>query len=81
MNAAPSSAIEGKPGVAGLGERLQCVRLMRGMTQAALAKKTGLMKEAVSHFECGQRLPSANNLRKLSLALNTSADYLLDSNT
>lgn len=73
-------AIAGKSGIEGLGERLKCIREMRHMTQLDLAKKTGLMPAAISHFECGQRLPCAKNLRSLSIALNTSADYLLDSN-
>jgi DNA-binding XRE family transcriptional regulator len=47
------------------------------MTQAELAKATGLQPAAISHFECGQRQPSLANLRKLCLALKTSADFLL----
>ena len=47
------------------------------MTQAELAKATGLQSAAISHFECGQRQPSITNLRKLCLALKVSADFLL----
>lgn len=47
------------------------------MTQAELAKATGLQPAAISHFERGQRQPSLANLRKLCLALKTSADFLL----
>lgn len=80
MKKAPAKAIKGKPGVEGLAARLACVREMRGMTQMDLASKTGLKDTAISHFECGRRLPNAENLRTLCIALNTSADYLLDSN-
>ena len=44
-----------------------------------LAEKLELPPAEVSHWETGQRLPGAANLRKLSVALNVSADYLLDS--
>jgi transcriptional regulator with XRE-family HTH domain len=73
-------AAKGKPGVGGVGERLKSARELRHMTQADLATKTGLKECAISHFECGRRLPCVRNLRALSIALNTSADYLLDSN-
>lgn len=74
----PEGAIKGTPGVEGLGERLKCVREMRRLTQADLAVKLEVPPAEVSHFETGQRLPGAKNLRKLCIALNVSADYLLD---
>lgn len=79
MSEYPNGAIKGKPGIKGFGERLKCVREIRRMTQADLEKKIGLPPSNVSHFETGERLPGADNLRKLCLALNVSADYLLDS--
>jgi transcriptional regulator with XRE-family HTH domain len=57
--------------------RLRLARESRGLSQADLAKKTGLQPAAISHFETGQRSPSFDNLRKLSDALNVSVDYLL----
>lgn len=75
----PSVAIKGAPGIKGFGERLACVRQMRCLTQLELSIKTKLHVAAVSHFETGQRRPSAANLRTLCMALNVSADYLLDS--
>lgn len=58
-------------------DRLRKTREARGLTQADLAKKTGLQAAAISHFETAQRAPSFDNLRKLSDALNVSVDYLL----
>ena len=58
-------------------DRLRKARESRGLTQADLAKKTGLQAAAISHFETGQRAPSFDNLRKLSDALTVSIDYLL----
>jgi transcriptional regulator with XRE-family HTH domain len=57
--------------------RLKKTRDARGLSQADLAKKTGLQPAAVSHFETGQRSPSFDNLRKLADALEVSVDYLL----
>lgn len=71
-------AIKGRAGTKGFGERLKCVREMRRMTQAELAARLKIPPAGVSHFETGQRLPGAENIRKLCIALNVSADYLLD---
>lgn len=57
--------------------RLRKARESRALTQADLAKKTGLQAAAISHFETGQRAPSFHNLRILSDHLNVSVDYLL----
>lgn len=72
-------AIAGKPGIAGFGERLACIRKIRQLTQVQLSRKTKLPPTALSHFECSGRRPSCENLRRLCMALNCSADYLLDS--
>lgn len=58
-------------------QNLRKTRESRGLTQADLAKKSGLQAAAISHFETGQRAPSFDNLRKLSDTLNVSVDYLL----
>ena len=79
MTTYPNGAIKGHPGIAGLKERVKCVREMRRMTQKDLAEKLEIPPAEVSHWETGQRLPGAANLRKLSIALNVSCDYLLDS--
>ena len=58
-------------------DRLKKIRKSKGLSQSGLAKKTGLMPAAVSHFETGQRRPSLDNLMKLVDALSVSSDYLL----
>jgi ribosome-binding protein aMBF1 (putative translation factor) len=60
-----------------IGERLATARAWRPMTQAKLAAECGLQPSAVAHFEAGRREPSSKNLRKLALALDVSADWLL----
>ena len=58
-------------------ERLKQIRDSKGLSQSGLAKKTGLMPAAISHFETGERRPSLDNLIKLVDALAVSSDYLL----
>jgi transcriptional regulator with XRE-family HTH domain len=58
-------------------KRLREVREKRQLTQADLAKKARLQPTAISHFERGIRTPSYNNFRRLTDALNVSADYLM----
>ena len=60
-----------------LGHRLADARKMLDMTQADIATRTGLKVSAVSHFECGRRKPSVDNLVRLSKVLRVSTDWLL----
>ena len=77
----PTQAIKGAPGLAGLGERLKCVRLMRGLTKKQLVKQAEHgYASLVVLWENGRCYPSLSELRSLCKALNVSADYLLDTN-
>lgn len=49
-------------------------------TQSDLAQATGLQPAAVSHFECGHRLPSLPNAVRLADALRVSLDWLTGRN-
>ena len=53
------------------------MRNRRNLSQTELAKRTGLQPSAISHFECGQRVPSVQNAIKLAQALRCSLDALL----
>jgi transcriptional regulator with XRE-family HTH domain len=57
--------------------RLQAQREQRGLSQEALAKRSGMQPTAISHFETGARKPSFDNLRRLADALETTVDYLM----
>lgn len=57
-------------------KRLTEVREYRGLSQAELAEKAGMVPSAVSHFETGRRDPSLGSLRKLARALSVSLDDL-----
>lgn len=58
-------------------ERLRSTRESRGFTQEQLADKSNLQTSAISHFECGRRMPSLANFVALCDALLVSADSLL----
>jgi len=60
-----------------IGSRLREARQRRDFSAADLAKRSGLVESAISHFECGRREPSADSLRKLARALDITADFLL----
>jgi len=58
-------------------QRLKFARLDRGWTQERLAEISELRNTTIAHFEAGSRKPSYDNLRKLAMVLDISADYLL----
>ena len=57
--------------------RLISARQRRDMTALHLAKASGIDATQISHFERASREPSAGNIRKLAIALDITADYLL----
>ena len=59
------------------GARLIAAREARELSQAELAKKSGLQAAAIGHFERNRRKPSFANVRALAQALSVSSDYLL----
>lgn len=58
-------------------QRLRVVRKARGLRQNELAGVAGIDAQAISRFERGHRLPSADTLAALCAGLDVSADYLL----
>lgn len=58
-------------------ERLRSARALRDLTQSDLAARAGLPASSVAHFEAGSRKPSFDTLRRLSIALDVTTDYLL----
>lgn len=59
------------------GQRLRRAREIRKMTQKEVAERAGLPPSLISHFENGTRSPAFENLRRLALNMQVSADYLL----
>ena len=58
-------------------ERLKAARQKREYTQDQLSKLTGINQKVISKYEQGVSLPSLENLKKLVITLEISADYLL----
>jgi transcriptional regulator with XRE-family HTH domain len=58
-------------------ERLKSARQQKGLTQDQLSKLTGINIKLISKYEQGVTLPGIDNLQKLVIALEISADYLL----
>lgn len=59
-----------------IGEMIHKRRQELGMSQAELARRSGLTAAAISQFEAGTRRPRYDALRKLSRALGVSLDYI-----
>jgi transcriptional regulator with XRE-family HTH domain len=57
--------------------RLQAARGIRNITLSGLRQITGIDAAQIANFEAGRRKPSMDNLKKLSVGLDVSADYLL----
>lgn len=60
-----------------LGSRLRALRLQRGLTQKALARKINKSISAVSSYESNAQMPPLDVLESLSRVLNVSLDYLV----
>ena len=61
-----------------MGRKLKILRVMRGLTQAALARKLGITQGAVSQWEVGNSFPSFPVLRKLADVLGVAVDDLIE---
>jgi transcriptional regulator with XRE-family HTH domain len=57
--------------------RIYEIRKTRGLTQAALALRSGISQTAISNYELGEREMGSVAVAALARALECSADYLL----
>ena len=60
-----------------IGKRLKELRMKRGFSQQELGTAIGVAKVSICGYENGTRLPTLDNLVKISEVLETTADYLL----
>jgi transcriptional regulator with XRE-family HTH domain len=58
-------------------KRIYEFRKKRGLTQAALALRSGISQTAISNYEVGDREPGSTAIIALARAMGCSADYLL----
>ena len=61
----------------GLDERLYQLRKQKGLTQADVAEKLGISRQAVSRWEIGAAIPTLENIKILSELFGVSVEYLL----
>lgn len=61
-----------------LGTRIASMRGYRRLNQDQLGGMVGVSKQTISGWEHDTSKPNANYLRELCVALNCSADYLLE---
>lgn len=59
------------------GKRLHDIRILRGLTQEALAEKVSVEKQHISRMERGVNACSIDLLIEMACVLNVSTDYLL----
>lgn len=59
-----------------IGQRLREIRESRGLTQQALAKRSGITSQAITQIETGRRRPSFGTLVALAQGLGLSLDSL-----
>lgn len=58
-------------------ERLAEVMALRSLTPTDLGRELGVSRSQVSQWACGLRTPNAENIAKIAVACNVSADWLL----
>ena len=61
-----------------LSVRLKALRIKRGMTQEALAKKAGISRGYLLRLEAGRQDPSLSTLTSLAKALKVKVGDLLE---
>lgn len=60
-----------------LASRLRQIMDEQGVTQATLAKETGVTRQTISQYMDGSVLPNAEKISKICVYLNVPSDYLL----
>ncbi len=63
-----------------LSERVKYLRGLRQMSQAELAKTSGVSQATVAQIESGRKDPSVTTLRKLAAALDITVGVFFSSN-
>lgn len=60
-----------------IGERIAMARGYNRMTQAQLAEALNVTVQTISNWERSRRMPDADAMRALCIAMNVSCDWLL----
>ena len=59
------------------GERVREIRHELGLTQGQVAERVGVKERTLGSWETGDREPSLEMVRRIVIALNCDANYLL----
>ncbi len=60
-----------------MGERISHKRKEKNLTQEKLAEIVGISLQTVSNIECGKKAARPENIAKICVALETTADYVM----
>ena len=60
-----------------LGARLRELRLAAGLTQAELARRTGIHRPNIARVEAGRHTPSLETLARIANAIGVSTTHVL----
>lgn len=63
-----------------IGERIKKVRSSKKLTQKQLSELSKIDSTSISRYENGTQIPNLNTLAYISIALDTSLDYLVFGN-
>lgn len=61
-----------------IGEKIKTARQSAGLTQAQMAEKLMVSRQAITKWESDKGIPDVENLKSISNLLSISIDYLLD---
>ena len=59
-------------------KNIKLIRVTNDYTQLKVQMETGISQSVLSKYECGELLPTSENLMILANFYKTSVDYLLD---
>ena len=62
----------------GFSQRLRSLRKQNNLSQAELARATGVHTSHIGRYERDKSQPSADKLKKMADILNVSSDYLIE---
>lgn len=65
----------------GFAQRLRQLRQQRSLTQQELAKLASIHYTHIGRYESGKSMPAADTLRRITEALGTTTDFLMDGAT
>ena len=59
-------------------KNIKLIRVTKDYTQLKVQMETGIRQSTLSKYECGELLPTSENLLILAKYYNTSIDFLMD---